>query len=527
VIKSERSFRCENTSVLGAHTYRASARTIRCSVDSSRFVPSLCTTACSNNVLQERMQAIVGPWATFARELQNQIRLPSPSGFADELKWSSERGRDFQCICSVLSLCESWPDQGKVDSLNLEKLLERRTDPPLKFRNDVIDSFQIFATLVADKQYNAGFRGRISPVEFTMTAVLIYVHRTKLSLIQLASAIDKMRKDVSSKHEKQVRQNQNIVKHMSGFIKKVQAIDLRSDGQGDTPAAKRGGKKRKRQTEDSDDTDNCLSPALKDMVTTGSPKVISKARKSDLGSSAISDKSSHKVSLTNSKSKKTEKPTPTATSKPKPGKLQTAIRTGGQPMKSSSSSSSSVVSPPLPAAPPSPSSTDEPMDISPVRETPPTTLPPSLASPDPVPSKQSAMTDLFGTDDQSRGNSPMERPMLPPSLSRLTLEARVAASPKPDSSIVPQVGSSAGTPEATWNAPTIPRPYPSRPVSEIPRNVSAPPIAVKQESPEADMQMRLNGILAGAGLWNHSMQTAHDRSQGTWPPHVCYCAFTS
>ncbi|EIN04183.1 hypothetical protein PUNSTDRAFT_116641 [Punctularia strigosozonata HHB-11173 SS5] len=458
----------------------------------------------------ERMQAITGPWASFARELQNQIRQPAPDGFGDSLKWSSERGRDFQCICTVLSLAESWPAQGKVDSSNLEKLLERRTDPPAKLRAEVTDSFKIFSAIVADKKFASAFKKRLSPVEFTMTVILIYVHRKKLSITQLASAIDSMRKDVWSKYERFVRQNQMIVKHMSTFIKKIQDIELRSDGQGDTPAAKRptnanavASTKRRRVTlESEDEEEEVVKPLKEPPPAKNTTKAIPKARKSV--KEASTSASTSRVTIV----PKAERVSPKIPPEPKASKPQRAVRTGGPPVKAPPASA-----PPTPG-PSHSAPVDEPMDLStPVEEQPPglqqwaSTVP--TAQPPPI---QTKIEDIkrnadLPTPSPSLTPQPGDRSILPPSLTRLADPARPPAS-----------SSALNSPNTTTDPRRRPPghngPPQSSPSIPPPQSASAPPVVVKQEPmSEADMQARLNNILMGANLWTQAYQA----SQGIFP----------
>lgn len=70
-----------------------------------------------------------------------------------------------------------------------------------------------------------------------MIGVLIYVKRQTLSLTQISSAIEKMRKDVRASHQ-DIRSNARITKHLIDFMsKKIKVSELKSDGEGDKPAA--------------------------------------------------------------------------------------------------------------------------------------------------------------------------------------------------------------------------------------------------------------------------------------------------
>lgn len=55
----------------------------------------------------ERMQAITGPRASVIREVQSKVI--GEEGFGDNLDWGRARGRDFQCLASIVYLIENHP----------------------------------------------------------------------------------------------------------------------------------------------------------------------------------------------------------------------------------------------------------------------------------------------------------------------------------------------------------------------------------------------------------------------------------
>lgn len=100
-----------------------------------------------------------------------------------------------------------------------------------------------------------------------MIGVLIYLKRQTLSLTQISSAIEKMRKDVRASHQ-DIRTNTRVTKHLMEFMaKRIKVSELKSDGEGDVPAAEATAKvakttKRKRPIY-SDDSDKESSPKTK------------------------------------------------------------------------------------------------------------------------------------------------------------------------------------------------------------------------------------------------------------------------
>lgn len=207
----------------------------------------------------ERLQALVGPWSTVIREIQNQVL--GEEGFDGYLDWGHARGRDFQCLATIGYLIENLPKTVIPGAKTLEKWLQKNQPVSTQLRIDLHDTFRIFVTLARDKRYSGSLNRptRISPIEFIMIGVLIYLRRQTLSLTQISSAIEKMRKDVRASHQ-DIRSNARVAKHLMEFMaKKIKVSELKSDGEGDRPASLAIAKtikpaKRKRPTY-SDDSD--------------------------------------------------------------------------------------------------------------------------------------------------------------------------------------------------------------------------------------------------------------------------------
>lgn len=128
---------------------------------------------------------------------------------------------------------------------------------------DLQDTFRIFLILARDKRYSGSFDHptRVSPIEFVMTGVLIYLKRSSLSLTQLSSAIEQMRKDVRAT-EKDIRSNTRVTKLMFEFMnKRLKVSGLKKDGKGDIPATiaareLKPSAKRKRPPESDDESES-------------------------------------------------------------------------------------------------------------------------------------------------------------------------------------------------------------------------------------------------------------------------------
>lgn len=248
----------------------------------------------------ERMQAIVGPWPTIIREIQSQIL--GEDGFQGYLDWGHARGRDFQCMASIGYLIENHPKHTVPSAPMLEKWLLKSDPVPPKLREDLLDTFRVFLVLARDQKYSRSLNKptRVSPIEFVMIGVLIYLFRDQLSLTQLSSAIEKMRKDVRDDH-KDIRANGRITKHMFSFMsKRLKISELKTDGEGDKPAAGKPikSKKRKRVAEYDDDSEEEEKPRK----ATGS-------RAAPAASSTSKSKSSGSVSQQKTESKSNPVPT--------------------------------------------------------------------------------------------------------------------------------------------------------------------------------------------------------------------------
>ena len=183
------------------------------------------------------MQAIAGPWPSLIRKVQSYVL--GEDGFGEDLDWGHDRGRDFQCLATIIFLITNHPNPSFPTTPKLEKWLMTPTPVPSKLHDSVLETFQIFIALVKNKKWNTAFQkpSRVSPIEFTMIGVLIYLYKRKYSLTQLSSAIWQMRADVRKQHQ-DIRANSKVTKTMFTFLKdRLKVNELASDAKGDTPAA--------------------------------------------------------------------------------------------------------------------------------------------------------------------------------------------------------------------------------------------------------------------------------------------------
>ncbi|RDX50781.1 hypothetical protein OH76DRAFT_1380310 [Lentinus brumalis] len=315
----------------------------------------------------ERMQAIPGPWPSLIREAQAIIL--GDGGFGEDLDWGHDRGRDFQCLATIIFLIDSQPTTTFPGSVKLEKWLQSSKPVSPKTRKAVLETFHIFVALVKDKKYKVAFQkpSRVSPVEFSMIGLLIFLNKEKFSFVQLSNAIWQLRADVRKYHD-DVRANSKVTKTIFAFLHKgLKQSSLPSDGKGDTPAAviirqkmsetaeddvaelspapkvKKEKRRRPQEPESSDDSDYEKAP----------PK-----RRASMPSAASSSRpQSSKTPVKTSVSRKASAPTKASTSRAT-GKApaKTARSTGAapsSPAQTNASTTSSQPSTPVAAKPPS------------------------------------------------------------------------------------------------------------------------------------------------------------------------------
>ncbi|KAI0942233.1 hypothetical protein AcW1_002916 [Taiwanofungus camphoratus] len=194
----------------------------------------------------EKLQAINSPTATFIRELQNQYVI---DGLAQALDWDITRGSDFRGLASAVYSIDKWPGLNTMAGLTqVQKWLQLPEEPDEHFCDQVHQTFQIFVMLATDKRYNGVFKlekvKKVSPVEFVAITLLISVHKSKFTLVQLSEAIGMMRRDIRET-ETDIRMNARVMKTMLAFIKNLKASQLKADP-GQPAAAKLGTMKRKR-----------------------------------------------------------------------------------------------------------------------------------------------------------------------------------------------------------------------------------------------------------------------------------------
>jgi hypothetical protein len=288
------------------------------------------------------MQAITGEIPTVIRDLQKNVL--GSDGFDGHIDWGHARGRDFQCIASIVYLMEKYPSQHTPHAQQLEKWLSDGKVTP-KFRTKIFDTFQTFLAIVRNKTLCAPFKNptRVSPIEFVMSGVLVSAYRDKLSLTQLSSAIEKLRACVRAK-EKDIRMNTRTMKHMHDFItRKINGVTLKSDKNGDVPASKahststtKQAAKRKRQESEDEGEGEKKPPRKSPILPSETPRKVTSS--SALNSAGVSQSSKP------AKGKSSVASTPKAEAKVKATNISTSKYPTKKPVTSATTSSAVVPS---------------------------------------------------------------------------------------------------------------------------------------------------------------------------------------
>ncbi|EMD35984.1 hypothetical protein CERSUDRAFT_74769 [Gelatoporia subvermispora B] len=149
----------------------------------------------------ERMRAFVGSWTTSVRALQSQYL---DNDYGQHLPRAHTRNQDFENLARMVWLLTH---HARTKSRELPKFpknppltewLQSKTPVPPELSARLHEIFRIPGVLVRDERYNRPLNKRIGAKELSMIDILIYLHRSSLSLEQLSSAIAQMRTKVAN-----------------------------------------------------------------------------------------------------------------------------------------------------------------------------------------------------------------------------------------------------------------------------------------------------------------------------------------
>ncbi|KAG8834310.1 hypothetical protein FRC17_009218 [Serendipita sp. 399] len=194
----------------------------------------------------EKMAAILSERSQFVRQLQKRTSAEWPL----KVGMANDRNRLFQSVGHVVYAVENFPKWSSPSNVQLEKWL--REDLPIVHATELEEDFDIILTIAqkhAEVAFSIAIAGKLAPIEFIFSTLLVHLYKKSLTYEQLAKAISDTRKAVRREHT-DIRSNSRIATFFQNYITGELANRVNSQVY-QTPVAK--GAKRKRVTIDDDD----------------------------------------------------------------------------------------------------------------------------------------------------------------------------------------------------------------------------------------------------------------------------------
>lgn len=167
-------------------------------------------------LLLERLQAINGPFPDIIRE--SRRLMVDNEQFSKAFRIETARARDFQSLASVAFLIAKAPSQIMPTVASLEKWLNTETAVDDTIKEDILESFAKFISLVLIPKLSEPIkRGRLSPAEFIMICYFMSLIRNRCTDEEISRAVGALRDDVRQKHD-DIRTNNRVFKTMFIFI---------------------------------------------------------------------------------------------------------------------------------------------------------------------------------------------------------------------------------------------------------------------------------------------------------------------
>lgn len=180
--------------------------------------------------------------------------------FAKAFKIETARARDFQSIASVAFLIAKAPSQIMPTVASLEKWLNTEVAVDDKTREDILESFTKFISLVLNPKLSEPIkRGRLSPAEFIMICYFMSLIRGSCADDEISKAVGDLRDDVRRKHD-DIRTNNKVFKTMFTFVN-----NFRNGLAGKTTSGQRAKRKR--------DSDEDTGPGRKPTPHANTPQL--------------------------------------------------------------------------------------------------------------------------------------------------------------------------------------------------------------------------------------------------------------
>ncbi|KAF9650444.1 hypothetical protein BDM02DRAFT_1436731 [Thelephora ganbajun] len=185
----------------------------------------------------ERLQAINGPFPDIIREARRL--MVDNEQFAKAFRIETARARDFQSIASVAFLIAKAPSQIMPTVASLEKWLNTEAVVDNKTKEDILESFTKFISLVLNPKLSEPIkRGRLSPAEFITICYFMSLIRKSCADEEISRAVGDLRDDVRRKHD-DIRTNNKVFKTMFAFVN-----NFRNSLMGKTTTGQRAKRKR-------------------------------------------------------------------------------------------------------------------------------------------------------------------------------------------------------------------------------------------------------------------------------------------
>lgn len=203
--------------------------------------------------------------------------------FAKAFRIETARARDFQSIASVAFLVAKAPSQVMPTIASLEKWLNTEAAVDDKIKEDILESFTKFISLVLNPKLSEPIkRGKLSPAEFIMICYFMSLIRKSCVDEEISKAVGDLRDDVRRKHD-DIRTNNKVFKTMFTFIN-----NFRSGLVGKTTTGQRAKRKR--------DNAEDVGPDRKPTPHVDTPQVPRRVK--SVSSSAVSSQRTSQTKVT-------------------------------------------------------------------------------------------------------------------------------------------------------------------------------------------------------------------------------------
>lgn len=165
--------------------------------------------------LTERLRATSGPRADLVREVL--CKVPGSKRLFQSFEWG--KVGDFHSLAFSIYLFHTYPTIKVINIPQLEKWLQEPQPQPTNtttFQANALETFQIVNVLAMNTDFK-GCLDKISQIPFTFVALLVYLHKKRMSLTQLASAVAGLR--VIAGHNEMRTANTKTIKALTQYIK--------------------------------------------------------------------------------------------------------------------------------------------------------------------------------------------------------------------------------------------------------------------------------------------------------------------